>query len=58
MSKGLASELLHSKTQEEVFKVVATWLDNKLCVQNVMKIGSKLTEESVKFIHPGQWIYC
>ena len=56
MSKGLASELLHSKTQKEVFRVVATWLDSKLCVQNVMKIGSELTEESVKFIHPGQWI--
>ena len=31
---------------------------DKLSVQNVIKIGLKLTKESAKFIHPGQWISC
>ena len=45
MSNSLTSEILL-----KLRKVVAPWLDNS--VQNVMIIGSELTEEFAKFIYP------
>ena len=44
ISIGLTSEI-PSKTSRRMTK--------QTCVKNVMKIGSDLTEESAKFIHPG-----
>ena len=50
MSNSLTSEILFSPSRNfESSRRMA----RQLAVQSVMKIGSELTEESVKFVHPG-----
>ena len=51
----LTSEL-NSKTLRnfQSSRLMARQYSRQYCVQNVMKIGSELTEKSAKLIHPGQ----